>query len=569
MGVFDKKENNENGPGGKRKSINTKKRSSAFSGPIDDENSTVVAETIEAPNQEEVTVHSVSTAKKQDDVAIIIGKKEEDNLFSEDVELNLPIATAQVEANTTNKDLISHEEIRLEDLMAAAIEKTETIKNDIVAVTIVEEKNVKWPKNANRVDPKIELQDVKIVFPEETPCNVICVGCDEAGRGPLIGPVVCAAAIWLPFADTNDLPLCDSKMLTKEETREMVFEKMMITPGLVWASVEISASTIDIINILNASLLGMSLACSAVLKILHSFIPCPSDPSSPGSVVPNVMLPLHDGCDIESGISEGTDHLFNQLFHSNGHSESLRRHFKTRAFKDLPVAMFCDGDKVPRGASQGVAIEFKMTEEAGGHAPARGWLLNQWKHRGVDLKAKSVVKGDATHQSVSSASIIAKVLRDRRMNSIASLCIQPNVNWGIFIPNGEESLSIVDNITPCDEDISNKCEDPYKIRENKGYPTKNQKEFVHSYGASVYHRLSFNPTLDLLKKGELRIPVDLKDRAINLLSELKRRQIFKEGLKRDKKRLRKDNEEENDDPLRKTKLLKGQKTLTSMFSKGP
>jgi len=540
MGVFDRKDKNENVIGGnKRKSTNTKRRSSAcFGGPTDDQASTAV-ELLEESH------HSIQEAPK---VSLEL---------SNDVTTNI-----ESEVECEKNDIGEIVEMKGEDVEMKANDG-ELTKNDDTEDP-VDDKFVKLLKSANKVDPRIELQDVKNVFPEETPCNVICVGCDEAGRGPLIGPVVCSAAIWLPFAETSELPLCDSKMLTKEEIREMVFDKMMLTPGLVWAAVEVSSNTIDIINVLNASLLGMSLACSAVLKILHSFIPSPSDPSSPGSVVPNVMLPLHEGVEIESGISEGTDQLFNQLFNPNGHSDSLRRHFKSRAFKNLPVVMFCDGDKVPRGASEGNAIEFKMTEEAGGHAPERGWLLNQWKHRGVELKAKSVVKGDSTHQSIATASIIAKVLRDRKMNIIAPLCIQPNMNWGRFVPDDDdEGLSVIDNLYICYDQLNEFTDDPYKVKDNKGYPTKNQKEFVQLYGASRYHRLSFNPTVDLLKKGNLRMPVELKDRAITLLSELKRRQAFKEGLKREKKRLRKD--DENEEPQRKNKLHKGQKTLTSMF----
>jgi ribonuclease HII len=82
-------------------------------------------------------------------------------------------------------------------------------------------------------------------------------GVDEAGRGPLAGPVVAAAAI-LPsrWADTG-LPaqlagLNDSKQLT-EAQREQYFEFLTRCPDIEFAIAEVSAGTIDEINILQAT----------------------------------------------------------------------------------------------------------------------------------------------------------------------------------------------------------------------------------------------------------------------------------------------------------------------------
>lgn len=82
--------------------------------------------------------------------------------------------------------------------------------------------------------------------------NVIC-GCDEAGRGPLAGPVVAAACI-LP----NDIRiegLDDSKKLS-EKKREKLFEEIK-EKCVSYCIAMSSPEEIDQINILEASLLAM------------------------------------------------------------------------------------------------------------------------------------------------------------------------------------------------------------------------------------------------------------------------------------------------------------------------
>lgn len=82
--------------------------------------------------------------------------------------------------------------------------------------------------------------------------TAVC-GCDEAGRGPLAGPVV-AAAVILPRG--CDIPgLNDSKKLT-EKKREALFD-VICDIALAYAIAEASPAEIDEINILNASMLAM------------------------------------------------------------------------------------------------------------------------------------------------------------------------------------------------------------------------------------------------------------------------------------------------------------------------
>ena len=82
-------------------------------------------------------------------------------------------------------------------------------------------------------------------------------GVDEAGRGPLCGPVVAAAVIF-PRRDI-DIPVVirDSKQMTAH-ARAVAYD--WITQNTIWAVAQCSPAEIDELNILHASLLAMSRA---------------------------------------------------------------------------------------------------------------------------------------------------------------------------------------------------------------------------------------------------------------------------------------------------------------------
>lgn len=86
--------------------------------------------------------------------------------------------------------------------------------------------------------------------------DLIEAGCDEAGRGPLAGPVF-AAAVILP-KDFHHPLLNDSKKMT-EKARELL-RPIIEKEAVAWAVEEVSAEEIDTINILNASITGMQRA---------------------------------------------------------------------------------------------------------------------------------------------------------------------------------------------------------------------------------------------------------------------------------------------------------------------
>lgn len=89
--------------------------------------------------------------------------------------------------------------------------------------------------------------------------RAVC-GCDEAGRGPLCGPVV-AAAVILPLGLEIE-GLNDSKKLT-EKKRERLFD-IIKEKAIAYAIAEASPEEIDEYNILNASMLAMRRAVEAL-----------------------------------------------------------------------------------------------------------------------------------------------------------------------------------------------------------------------------------------------------------------------------------------------------------------
>ena len=87
-------------------------------------------------------------------------------------------------------------------------------------------------------------------------------GVDEVGRGPLAGPVVCAAVI-MPL-DENSLVVGvdDSKKLSEKKREQLA--KEIKEKALCYSIVEIDEKTIDEINILEATKLGMKRAIESL-----------------------------------------------------------------------------------------------------------------------------------------------------------------------------------------------------------------------------------------------------------------------------------------------------------------
>ncbi|MCL2555849.1 MAG: ribonuclease HII [Firmicutes bacterium] len=82
----------------------------------------------------------------------------------------------------------------------------------------------------------------------------VIAGCDEAGRGPLAGPVVCACCVMPLDEDKFIDKINDSKKLS-EKLREELYEKI-VSSALAYSIVVIDNDVIDQINILQATIKG-------------------------------------------------------------------------------------------------------------------------------------------------------------------------------------------------------------------------------------------------------------------------------------------------------------------------
>ena len=88
----------------------------------------------------------------------------------------------------------------------------------------------------------------------------VIAGVDEAGRGPLAGPVVVAAVVLDPARPLRGLD--DSKKLS-EKQREKLFP-LIQKRARTWAVVEVGPEEIDEVNILQATMLGMKRAVESL-----------------------------------------------------------------------------------------------------------------------------------------------------------------------------------------------------------------------------------------------------------------------------------------------------------------
>ena len=184
--------------------------------------------------------------------------------------------------------------------------------------------------------------------------NTLICGIDEAGRGPLAGPVAVGAVVMKP--DSMIEWVNDSKKVT-EKRREILYDKI-IADSLAWSVQLVPEKTIDEINILEATKYGLNLAIKDIISQL----------------------------------------------------------------KKKPDIIIVD------------ALREINTE---------------------NIPYESIIKGDATCYSISCASILAKVTRDRLMRQ-----------WDEVYPE-------------------------YGFAKNKGYGTKQHIDAIKKYGPCLIHRKTF------------------------------------------------------------------------------
>ena len=87
----------------------------------------------------------------------------------------------------------------------------------------------------------------------------IIAGVDEAGRGPLCGPVVAGAVVFLKY-DFDDMPLITDSKQMSEKQRDVAFDWITNNPDIIWAVGQCSPAEIDELNILWASMRAMERA---------------------------------------------------------------------------------------------------------------------------------------------------------------------------------------------------------------------------------------------------------------------------------------------------------------------
>jgi ribonuclease HII len=108
---------------------------------------------------------------------------------------------------------------------------------------------------------------------------MIC-GVDEAGRGPLAGPVYAAAVILDPARPIKGL--ADSKKLSAKVRERLAIE--IRAQAVAWAVASATVEEIDNLNILRATLLAMARAVSAL-------IPQPREALVDGNRCPELAMP--------------------------------------------------------------------------------------------------------------------------------------------------------------------------------------------------------------------------------------------------------------------------------------
>ena len=88
-------------------------------------------------------------------------------------------------------------------------------------------------------------------------------GVDEVGRGPLAGPVVCAAVV-MPLEESELIVGVDDSKKVSAKKRDLLSEEIK-KRAIAYTMVEVSEKTIDEINILEATKLGMKRAVEGLV----------------------------------------------------------------------------------------------------------------------------------------------------------------------------------------------------------------------------------------------------------------------------------------------------------------
>jgi len=215
----------------------------------------------------------------------------------------------------------------------------------------------KKARNKAKVDtlPRTREEAIRLDKPQ-----ILVMGIDEAGRGPIAGPVVAAAV----YCSEDITGVTDSKTLTKEAEREILYEKICKSPYARWAIAVVDAKRIDDINILQATLEAMRNASRALVVR-------PNSQESGGQVIMDEASAGINGC-----------YVVCQFNDANGIPISTTSKIDP-GVKDEEFYALVDGNRVPQD---------------------------------MPCESEAIVKGDGKEFCIAAASILAKVTRDRIMH---------------------------------------------------------------------------------------------------------------------------------------------------------
>lgn len=227
--------------------------------------------------------------------------------------------------------------------------------------------------------PRIRETEILHTSNNTTPIKYV-LGVDEAGRGPLAGPVV-AAAVWLPI-DIDGI--VDSKKITKEECREALYEQIVACPDAQWAVAVVDAGKIDEINILQATLLGMRMSLQALMMNSDDDN---NNKESEQKEESNVMEPLVFAS--EASVDRQGTYVVTYQSTKKDETETTAYNPKEQSLFDADTCYaLIDGNRLPSDLPCG---------------------------------AETRVKGDGREYAIAAASILAKVTRDRLMHGYDKL----------------------------------------------------------------------------------------------------------------------------------------------------
>lgn len=308
---------------------------------------------------------------------------------------------------------------------------------------------------------------------KENPSFLVC-GIDEAGRGPLAGPVVAAACIVLQ-SSTPEAPVDgvnDSKTVG-EEDRERIFEDLMKSQSLCFGVSVVDHRVVDRINVLQATMLAMTRAFAAA-----------REEASQKSATKSKALEVKD---VHTVYIDGPLCPFRLIAATNGDEDPDAR-------EESPVDSSSSSAEPPLGPPDFGAevVELPQAQIDGGFASILAENQSVLLSSSSPKKKPSQKTSQKTQEPVSSTSLsmYGRGLQ-MRLGKITSLVPVVKGDSKVFCI---AAASIVAKVTR--DRIMRKAEDlwpGYGFAEHKGYGTASHMAAIRAKGASPIHRLTFAP----------------------------------------------------------------------------